>query len=243
MIRALNDGEESAFLQVLKSAPLYGQRIQTLYECYGRFPALCGFYRFAGGAVSVAGPAALIAGAPEDPAELGAFLALSGVQEAEGDIPGLPGYEVQALSVMRFSSQEGGFGPRRDIRLAEDPGEVLQILKNSGMAPDPAGFYADFCIRRNHGRLQVYLLYEKGAPVSTAGFYSLGEQEGYLLRCDHTGQQGQGICHGSVCPCRSSGRAERGAAHLPRRNGTGVRQGGFCARGAHPSIHQKGENT
>ena len=108
---------------------------------------------------------------------------------------------------MRFSSQEGGFGPRRDIRLAEDPGEVLQILKNSGMAPDSAGFYADFCIRRNHGRLQVYLLYEKGAPVSTAGFYSLGEQEGYLS------------CVATMPGSRGRGYATALCAHAARQAG------------------------
>lgn len=179
MIRPLAPGDEGPFLELLEKTPLYGQRIRTLYECYERFPALCGFYVFEGGALSITGAAALIAGRSKEEEELASFLRFSGVKEAEGAALRLPGFQCEPFCIME-SMRPAGSLEKADIRKASSPLPILALLREAGMQMDEEGFYADFCLRRNRGIACAYLLYESGRPVATAGVYSAGPKEGCL---------------------------------------------------------------
>ena len=168
MITRLEPKGKNAFLTLLEQDPLFGGRIATALDCWEGKDAVCGFYQIDDtAALLVQGGGALLCGAvaPEQAEELTAFLRFAGAGTLTARTPCLPGRQVQLAELCR-------------------PAPSLWALRQAGFFAqgDPDGWYADACARSARGLAEIWIAEQQGAPVATAGVYSLRDTPfgGYL---------------------------------------------------------------
>ena len=186
MIARLEPKGKNAFLTLLEQDPLFGGRIATALDCWEGKDAVCGFYQIDDtAALLVQGGGALLCGAvaPEQAAELTAFLRFAGAGTLTARTPCLPGRQVQLAELCRPAGWWGmSFAPPIDVTIR--PAPSLWALRQAGFFAqgDPDGWYADACARSVRGLAEIWIAEQQGAPVATAGVYSLRDAPfgGYL---------------------------------------------------------------
>ncbi|MDL2327087.1 GNAT family N-acetyltransferase [Ruminococcaceae bacterium OttesenSCG-928-A11] len=204
MIRQATGADSLFILEKARAAIGIGPRLEVDLRLLAENPKLpCAFYRVGENALfEHTGAGGTLLGAPEDAGEFAGFLALLGVWQitTDGWLP--PGWTPDPLHVVVFDPTLPAAAPRPLPVLDEAPAasEIMAVLQSSGPITTPAirdaadGFYADLCVRLNHGYAAVYGVREMpGGPlVSTAGAYCLTDGEAYLsgveTRPEHRGK-------------------------------------------------------
>ncbi|MDL2294418.1 GNAT family N-acetyltransferase [Ruminococcaceae bacterium OttesenSCG-928-D13] len=215
MIREAAGQDDAFILEKARAATGIGPRLEVDLRLLAENPKLpCKFYRVGQSALfEHTGVGGTLLGTPEDSAEFSDFLTLLGVRQltSDGWLP--PGWTPDPLHVVVFDPALPTAPPKPVPVLEESPapGEIMAVLESSGPISTPAirdgaeGFYADLCVRLNHGYAAVYGVREApdGPLVSTAGAYCIGAEEAYLSGVEtHPEHRGKGYAAallGALC--------------------------------------------
>ena len=140
-----------------------------------------GFYLTDTGALMVQGSLATLAGIA-DPEELDSFLSFLGIHRLVGEMPPEGWEEDQTLTAFQ------GMGPlSRPVpagtRLVKEPSlnRFAQLVLEGKSREEQENFYAQVCIRANHGRGQFWALAgEEGTLLSGVGAFAIEGEWAYL---------------------------------------------------------------
>lgn len=201
MIRQVRDRKSRArFLKQCRGVPYFGCVLPLHLTLFGKSqPGR--FYSGPTLALEVGGRTASLCGHC-DPEELASFLTLCGSPPlmTDGQIPA--GWEIERQHHM-FTLAAGHQLPLpaadealwQGLRLDREPRPYP--LAETLFADRPEridDFYADLCVKRNHGAARVWALEDAGGIVCTVGAYALHDGTAYLA-CGQTAEalRGRGI--------------------------------------------------
>ena len=164
--------------EILAKDDFIGMRIASALRCYGFASKVCRFYAVNSSAVLMTlGDGALLCGDAPDVEELESFLRFANLRTLQANKTMLYHWNPVPRLLMRHTGAA-------EI-LCSAPVEMqpdLWALAHSGLFENlsPDAWYADTCLRVNHGEAAVFAIIKEGAPVASAGLYAIGEKSAYL---------------------------------------------------------------
>ena len=197
MIRKAGAEDAGLLKACLAPVPCLGARMRVGLQLLCQNPRLpVDFYLIEGGAVlHHAGRTATLLGAPHNGEELACFLGMTHVQVLESDGWMPPAWQEVPVCAMRHSAPL----PQAVAHaLLENPPpkEVYELLAAAGTAeglPAYDDFYADACVRRNHGVSLTLGVQADGVLVCSATAQAITGQEVYIADvCTAPAYRGKG---------------------------------------------------
>ena len=212
MIAAVNTPQRrSRYRAACAGKPFFGCVLPVHLALFGKTSGCF----FAGPTLALdANGSGVIAAGHANPAELGSFLSFLGRHRLLTDGPCPAGwrlsepyylYALAPFAALPLGAAPAGFA----LNEAADAGRVADLL--FGDAPERRDrFYAELCIKRNHGAARVWALEKGGEIVCTVGAYAIGGGEAYLA-CGETAAalRGQGL-GGWLIPALANALAAEG---------------------------------